>query len=250
MIKVEEKHIALVDTKDVVDGLGDYLATYIKLYNDTVATYNWIKDKIDTTRQREWLATIDSLKVIVLALQAGFSPATPPRNWASGQLERYLAPIPGEVRQQIDKAIPIFGPARIIIFDPNTEHFERPKKTDPICTGFVDLADMRHHFLVGHWDLSADLKFLENGSALNVSTNAVRTLIDLTRNEPIEPTEALPPNPDWRRHIVAEPVRTHEWTTPMGDIISRFNTMTTQQTSPIRSKLWQARMIGASYTAR
>jgi hypothetical protein len=180
LIEVKEREIVLVGTEDITEGLGDYLSTYVKLYNDTVGTFEWIKDKVARMQRREWEATIKSLKEIVLVLQAGFSPCTPPKNWASGALIQYLAPIPAHVRENIDKAEPILGLNRILVFDPNTEHFQRPKKTDPVCTGFVDLADTRHHFLLGMWDLDADMKFMD-GTKLNTSSRNVGRLVDAMR---------------------------------------------------------------------
>lgn len=161
MLTITEKTIAIKNKEKVKEGLGDYLDTYVRQYNQMVETFEWMKDKLDFQRSEEWKRTIDSLKKICQALDAGFDPTTPPKNWASGLLVQYIAPIPKNVRDSIEKAEPIFGRQQILIYDPNEEHFQRPKNYDPLAIGFINLADKRHHFLIGAWDLEADLKFIE-----------------------------------------------------------------------------------------
>lgn len=164
MLKVEEG-IELLGGSEVKVELGDYLDTYIRQHNDLLATFRWIRDKLNEGQRREWQRTITALKDVCLALDAGFDPVTPPRNWSSGQLLQYLAPIPDHVRDAIDRAEPIFGTGRLLVHDPNAEHFVRPRITDPMVTGFIDLADQRLHFLVGQWDLATDLKFIKGQKA-------------------------------------------------------------------------------------
>jgi len=161
LIEVKEKEIVLVSKEGVSEGLAGYLSTYVKLYNDSMETYSWMKEKLNNTQKSEWERTIKSLREICMALDAGFGPVTPPRNWASGQLFQYVAPIPQHVRDWIDKAGPIFGLSRILIYDPNVEHFKRPKQTDPLAVAFVDLAEDRIFFEIGRWDIDGDLKFID-----------------------------------------------------------------------------------------
>jgi hypothetical protein len=110
--------------------LKEYLDTYLGQYNDMVQTYDWIRPRLNSAQVREWERTIKSLGIVCHALDAGFDPGTPPKNWASGLLFQYMAPIPTYVREAIDKAEPIFGKDHLLIYDPNTEHFQRPKQTD------------------------------------------------------------------------------------------------------------------------
>jgi hypothetical protein len=161
LIEVKEKEIVLVSKEGVSEGLTGYLSTYVKLYNDSMETYSWMKEKLNNAQKSEWERTIKSLREICMALDAGFGPVTPPRNWASGQLFQYVAPIPQHVRDWIDKAEPIFGLNRILIYDPNVEHFKRPKQTDPLAVAFVDLAEDRIFFEIGRWDIDGDLKFID-----------------------------------------------------------------------------------------
>lgn len=162
--RVKEKigeFLELTEIEKVKPELTEYLTTYLKQYNQMAETYAWINSKLDKQQRQEWERTIHSLKIVVLALDAGFDPITPPLSWVSGQLTQYLAPIPEQVRKQIDLAVPIFGEQQILIYDPNIEHFRRPRQTDPLVIGFVNLAMERLNFLIGKWDLNADLKFIE-----------------------------------------------------------------------------------------
>jgi hypothetical protein len=47
--------------------------------------------------------------------------------------------------------------------------------------GFVDLANQRLHFLVGQWDLAADLKFIEGSQKLDTAGRAVQDLTEIFR---------------------------------------------------------------------
>jgi hypothetical protein len=182
LIEVKEKEIVLVNKDGVSEGLVDYLSTYVKLYNDSVETYSWMKDKLNNTQKSEWERTIKSLREICLALDAGFGPVTPPRNWASGQLFQYVAPIPQHVRDWIDKAEPIFGLNRILIYDPNVEHFKRPKQTDPLAVAFVDLAEDRIFFEIGRWDIDGDLKFIDvrkDSKRISKTAESVRQVVNI-----------------------------------------------------------------------
>jgi hypothetical protein len=188
LIEVKEKEIVLVSKDGVSEGLSDYLSTYVKLYNDSMETYSWMKEKLNTTQRNEWERTIKSLREICMALDAGFGPVTPPRNWASGQLFQYVAPIPQHVRDWIDKAEPIFGLNRILIYDPNVEHFKRPKQTDPLAVAFVDLAEDRIFFEIGRWDIDGDLKFIDvrkDSKRISKTAESVRqvvNIVDVYRN--------------------------------------------------------------------
>jgi len=155
------QQIEVKEKEKIKPALVDYLNTYATQYNDMIATFIWMQDKLNSSQKEEWRRTIRSLGTICRALDLGFDPIRPPRNWSSGQLVQYLAPIPEIVRKQIDLAEPIFGKQQILIYDPNPEHFRRPKVRDPMAIGFVDLTDQRLHFLVGAWDLAEDLKFIE-----------------------------------------------------------------------------------------
>lgn len=182
MIEVKEKEIVLVSKEGVSEGLSDYLSTYVKLYNDSMETYSWMKEKLNNTQKSEWERTIKSLREICLALDAGFGPVTPPRNWASGQLFQYVAPIPQHVRDWIDKAEPIFGLNRILIYDPNVEHFKRPKQTDPLAVAFVDLAEDRIFFEIGRWDIDGDLKFIDvrkDSRRISKTAESVRQVVNI-----------------------------------------------------------------------
>jgi hypothetical protein len=182
LIEVKEKEIVLVNREGVSEGLVDYLSTYVKLYNDSMETYSWMKEKLNTTQRNEWERTIKSLREICMALDAGFGPVTPPRNWASGQLFQYVAPIPQHVRDWIDKAEPIFGLNRILIYDPNVEHFKRPKQTDPLAVAFVDLAEDRIFFEIGRWDIDGDLKFIDvrkDSKRISKTAESVRQVVNI-----------------------------------------------------------------------
>ena len=182
MIEVKEKEIVLVNKEGVSEGLTGYLSTYIKLYNDSQETYTWMKEKLNGTQRNEWERTIKSLGEICRALDAGFGPVTPPRNWASGQLFQYVAPIPQHVRDWIDKAGPIFGLNRILIYDPNVEHFKRPKQTDPLAVAFVDLAEDRIFFEIGRWDIDGDLKFIDvrkDSRRISKTAESVRQVVNI-----------------------------------------------------------------------
>ena len=182
MIEVKEKEIVLVSKDGVSEGLSDYLSTYVKLYNDSMETYSWMKEKLNNHQKSEWERTIKSLREICMALDAGFGPVTPPRNWASGQLFQYVAPIPQYVRDWIDKAEPIFGLNRILIYDPNVEHFKRPKQTDPLAVAFVDLAEDRIFFEIGRWDIDGDLKFIDvrkDSKRISKTAESVRQVVNI-----------------------------------------------------------------------
>jgi len=159
MLEQETKVATLIEP--TTDKLRDYLDTYLSQHNEMSQTYLWLKSKLTSDQIREWERTIDALLTVTRALDAGFDPITPPKNWASGLLIQYIAPIPQHVREAIDKAEDIFGRHRILIYDPNEEHFQRPRKTDPMAVGFVDLARQRLHFLLGAWDIKADLKWID-----------------------------------------------------------------------------------------
>ena len=167
MIELLEKKVGefrLLDVKEkenIKTSLIDYLDTYARQYNEMVDTFAWIQDKLSYDQKRAWQDTIRSLEVICRALDTGFDPIVPPKNWSSGQLIQYIAPIPENVRKQIDLAEPIFSRQQILIYDPNPEHFRRPKVRDPMAIGFVNLTDQRIHFLIGSWNLAEDLKFIE-----------------------------------------------------------------------------------------
>lgn len=153
VVKVEEAQAPVA--------LKDYLQTYQAQLEGMEATFAWAKRRLTPQQRQEWERTIESIKVVCRVLDAGFEPINPPRNWSSGVLNQYLAPIPEAVRERIDRALPVFGPQHILIYDPNEEHFSRPKHTDPLVVGYCDLAQQRLHFLIGQWDLGADLKFIK-----------------------------------------------------------------------------------------
>ena len=181
MLKVEEKVsgdttkslLKLVEPIPEKLEVREYLDTYLQLHNNMVQTYEWMKSKLDHWQKQEWDKTVEALNDIVRALDAGFEPCTPPRNWASGQLVQYIAPIPEQVRRKIDIAESIFGKGRLLIYDPNVAHFSRPKKTDPLAIGFIDLAEERIHFLVGQWDLAGDLKFISGSKRARIAARTV-----------------------------------------------------------------------------
>ena len=182
MIKVlDDYRIEVETTEDVKEELREFLDTYASQYKEMTETYKWIKDKLNREQRLEWERTVEAPRDICKALDLGFDPATPPRNWASGQLVQYVAPIPADVREKIDLAEPIFGRNRILIYDPNKEHFQRPKVVDPIVLGFIDLARERLHFLIGQWDLKADLNFIK-GTKITSPINRVADRV----NEVIE----------------------------------------------------------------
>jgi hypothetical protein len=222
MIEVKEKTIELINTTELKVELGDYLKTYVDQYNSMVSTYEWMKVKLDWRQQQLWESTIASLKTVCCALDAGFEPTTPPRNWSSGLLIQYVAPIPEEVRKSIDKAEAIFGRQQILIYDPNTEHFQRPKVIDPIVVGFVTLADERLNFLVGQWDLKDDLKFIKGEKperTVRRTQEQISQFIDLTR-------QILPSAPPtWQPQITTEQfspvsmpyINGSVWGTPAGE---------------------------------
>ena len=218
MIEVKEKTLELVKVEDIFPELGDYLKTYVQQYNQMVETYEWMKAKLNTTQRLEWEKSIKALKDVCLALDAGFSPTTPPRNWASGQLIQYMAPIPQHVREAIDKAEPIFGRSRILVYDPNVEHFQRPKKLDPLAIGFVDLAEQRLHFLIGQWDLASDLKFIEgqklNEMPIERASQNVRQTIDILL--PQLPSSTFP----WPSKQTHPVYTTPKWGTGAGKWVS------------------------------
>lgn len=202
-ISIAEKSITITDSNCVKLELKDYLTTYVNQYNQMVETFEWMKDKLDYSRKQEWERTIHSLKTICMALDAGFEPKEPPRNWSSGQLIQYLAPIPEKVREAITKAEPIFGNSQILIYDPNTEHFSRPRSYDPMAFGFINLANQRHHFLIGAWDLDKDLKFINipkrKNALANSADNINGLMIEIQKlNELNKQTQQYPTiTPDW-----------------------------------------------------
>lgn len=203
MIEVKEKEIVLVSKEGVSEGLTGYLSTYVKLYNDSMETYSWMKEKLNNAQKSEWERTIKSLREICMALDAGFGPVTPPRNWASGQLFQYVAPIPQHVRDWIDKAEPIFGLNRILIYDPNVEHFKRPKQTDPLAVAFVDLAEDRIFFEIGRWDIDGDLKFIDvrkDSRRIAKTAESVRqvvNIVDVYRHHDNNWHDEYPTVPQW-----------------------------------------------------
>ena len=172
--------------------ISDYVDTYRKQLVDTKEPYEWIKNKLTKDRQLEWEKTINALTKVCQVLENGFEPCTPPRNWASGQLEHYLAPIPNQVTQRIDIAEPIFGKGHILIYDPNTEHFSRPKFVDPLVVGFIDLAQQRLRFLIGQWDLDADLKFIKGSKRFEMAQNEILEVITDSRNWRVAPVVPWP----------------------------------------------------------
>ena len=184
MIAVKDDKIEVIETQDVKEELRDFLTTYVEQHQQMLETYRWIKDKLSGWQQVEWERTIKALSDTCRALDAGFDPITPPKNWSSGQLIQYLAPVPERVRESIDKAEPIFGRERILIYDPNVEHFQRPRKIDPMAIGFIDLARQRLHFLIGQWDIKADLKFIKGSSLTAPITRAVRSVERVTETIP------------------------------------------------------------------
>lgn len=188
MIATKEKELVVLPPTTEKPDLQDFLGTYIRQRNEALATYEWIKGKLDGNQDWEWRRTIQSLETVCKALDAGFDPITPPRNWASGQLLQYLAPIPEQVRKAIDKAEPVFEQAQILIYDPNREHFARPRKTDPMAVGFVDLADNRLHFLIGLWDLAADLKFIKGSKRFRQARRNVDDVIRAAQPNLLSPT--------------------------------------------------------------
>ena len=218
MIEVKEKEIVLVSKEGVSEGLADYLSTYVKLYNDSMETYSWMKEKLNNTQKSEWERTIKSLREICMALDAGFGPVTPPRNWASGQLFQYVAPIPQHVRDWIDKAEPIFGLNRILIYDPNVEHFKRPKQTDPLAVAFVDLAEDIIFFEIGRWDIDGDLKFIDvrkDSRRIAKTAESVRqvvNIVDVYRHRGDEWNDGH----KWTKHYGESPQWTPQWTSGAG----------------------------------
>ena len=158
-----------------------FLDSYRRQHSEMSSTYMWMKPRLTTAQRGEWERTINALDTVVKALEAGFAPITPPRNWASGVLLQYIAPIPEGVRESISQAEPIFGLGRILIYDPNTEHFQRPQNYDPMAIGFVDLATQRLHFLIGLWDIKADLKFIEGTRRIEGARRTVEGLIGRAR---------------------------------------------------------------------
>ena len=193
MLTLQEKvgefqPIVIEEKEKLKPSVIDYLDTYSRQYNDMIATFIWIKDKLSSSQIAEWRQTIRSLEQICRALDSGFDPVTPPKNWSSGQLVQYLAPIPENVRKQIDLAEPVFGRQQILIYDPNPEHFRRPKVRDPMAVGFVNLTDLRIHFLIGAWDLAEDLKFIElpkekRSNPVTKSTTNLNELMDLLNKQ-------------------------------------------------------------------
>lgn len=177
MIELREKEIAVIEPSTEKLELKTYLDTYIRQRNQMVSTYEWMKPKLNAMQCHEWDRTIKALETVCKVLDAGFDPIAPPKNWASGLLIQYLAPIPEQVREAIDRAEPIFGRDRILIYDPNAEHFQRPRKTDPLAIGFIDLAAQRLHFLIGQWNLEADLKFIKGSRRLQQAGRAVDNVI-------------------------------------------------------------------------
>ena len=225
MIEVKEKEIVLVSKEGVSEGLVDYLSTYVKLYNDSMETYSWMKEKLNNTQKSEWERTIKSLREICMALDAGFGPVTPPRNWASGQLFQYVAPIPQHVRDWIDKAEPIFGLNRILIYDPNVEHFKRPKQTDPLAVAFVDLAEDRIFFEIGRWDIDGDLKFIDvrkDSRRIAKTAESVRqvvNIVDVYRHRGDEWNDGH----KWTKHYGESPQWTPQWTSGAGSGTGRWD---------------------------
>lgn len=144
--------------------------SYAELHNETLATLEWMLDKklLNETSQAQWRQTLQSLRTISLALQAGFEPFTPPTTWNSGSLATYRGPIPDHVRQRIETALPIFGDRAVTVYDPRPNRFV--PAIDPIVCGEVTLEGQKHSFLIGQWDLDQDLRYLsdkeEAGSAL------------------------------------------------------------------------------------
>ena len=194
----ETKKLDLVDLIGVPNNLQDYLTTYHRQYNEMVETYAWMESRLNASQKPDWKRTIQGLLTICMALDAGFSPVTPPKNWSSGQLFQYIAPIPEEVREKINIAETIFSKQQMLIYDPNSDHFQRPKVIDPLVVGFVDLASLRHHFLIGQWDLAADLSFLENGESVRSmerSSRNVEGLVRILKNRPTD-QDSLPSIPD------------------------------------------------------
>lgn len=219
MIEVKEKEIVLVSKEGVSEGLSDYLSTYVKLYNDSMETYSWMKEKLNNTQKSEWERTIKSLREICLALDAGFGPVTPPRNWASGQLFQYVAPIPQHVRDWIDKAEPIFGLNRILIYDPNVEHFKRPKQTDPLAVAFVDLAEDRIFFEIGRWDIDGDLKFIDvrkDSRRISKTAESVRQVVHLVDVYRHRDNNEWNDGYKWTKNYGDSPQWTPQWTSGAG----------------------------------
>lgn len=161
-LKLEEAVLAPIEVLEQARE-GDtavMLTTYVDTYNQQLETYLWMKEKgYLAGNERQWRTTLEGLRTIARALDAGFDPYTPPADWFSGVMARYNGPIPSEVRAKIDIAVPIFGANRILIHDPRAERFQ--KVLDPIATGHVDLEGIRTHFLLGQWDLDEDFKFIE-----------------------------------------------------------------------------------------
>lgn len=110
---------------------------------------------------RAWEQLLRGLQTVCQALDAGFDPWTPPKGWGHGLLDTYMSPIPLAVREAVERAIPLFGFRAIEVYDPNPAHFVKPRKLDPLVLGHVDLAEQRLYFLVGQWDIPADMKFIE-----------------------------------------------------------------------------------------
>jgi len=234
MLEVLEKSIVIKDVSNVKPELKTYLETYTKQYTLMSQTYDWIKQKLDTARQQEWERTISSLKKICLALDAGFEPKEPPRNWSSGQLIQYLAPVPEDVQKDIDKAEIIFGRSQILIYDPNTEHFSRPKKYDPMVFGFINLANQRHHFLIGAWDLDKDLKF--------ITTPRKRNTLDISaRNIQGTLTEA-------NKLYPGIPSTGNTWALPEITPYYGNGTISTFDTHSVTQTNWSLYMVGAKDT--
>lgn len=210
------KSLELVEPSTEKTELREFITTYLQQHNEMAATFEWLRPKLERQQREEWERTVRALEVVVRALDAGFDPTTPPKNWASGQLVQFLAPIPEHVRDNITRAEPIFGLAHILIYDPNTEHFSRPRKTDPLALGFVDLAAQRLHFLIGQWDIKADLKWIEGSPRLNQASQAVGQVLDGLSEDTLRKAlreslvKPMLPTPDavagtWKRRLIQQP---------------------------------------------
>ena len=167
-ITVIKKRIEIVEITREGES-ADLLRSYVQLHNERLETMEWLKKKSGQRHLGDAKWDLEAMRRVVLALDAGFDPYTPPPTWHKGQLITYRGTIPPRAREQIEIAIPIFrplwnreypegGPHGISIYDPRPDMF-RPALC-PIATGYVRLSDQLHHFLIAQWDLDQDLKYL------------------------------------------------------------------------------------------
>lgn len=185
MLTVTETKVEVVNREEVKVDLGDFLDTYVQQHNELAATFEWMKPQLDARRKAVWVFLLDHLKVVCRALDAGFDPYTPPKDWGHALVVNYVAPIPAEVRAALDVAIPIFGRGNVEIYDPNPEHFVKPRVIDPLALGSVALGERVLQFLIGKWDLPADLKFIEGQKQPHRDTGSLTNSIadlDALRN--------------------------------------------------------------------